>query len=190
MHFSVAQGTWLERVAFVTRLSEINFLMAKGFYNGSCALHPDTLPLFPGTLCAFRTRWLLCGTRISSLHLTWRNPAFTDMSAFRTRCVCFGPVVFCAEHEFHHFSPYDAMPSRHVSVIYSRPLPFHTTEYAVWPEFQFIAQGSRTAWQPVCALGNLLYYPLSYRVPIRERYGSTLLPATREQHDQNCTQSH
>ena len=24
----------------------------------------------------------------------------------------------------------------------------------------------------------------------RERYGSTLLPATREQHDQNCTQSH
>ena len=35
-----------------------------------------------------------------------------------------------------------------------------------------------------------LYYPLSYRVPVRERYGSTLLPATREQHDQNCTQSH
>ena len=26
-------------------------------------------------------------------------------------------------------------------------------------------------------------YPLSYRVPVRERYGSTLLPATREQHD-------
>ena len=37
---------------------------------------------------------------------------------------------------------------------------------------------------------NLLNYPLSYRVPVRERYGSTLLPATREQHDQNCTQSH
>ena len=33
-------------------------------------------------------------------------------------------------------------------------------------------------------------YPLSYRVSVRERYGSTLLPATREQHDQNCTQSH
>ena len=33
-------------------------------------------------------------------------------------------------------------------------------------------------------------YPLSYRVPAWERYGSTLLPATREQHDQNCTQSH
>ena len=33
-------------------------------------------------------------------------------------------------------------------------------------------------------------YPLSYRVPVRERYGSTLLPATREQHDQNRTQSH
>ena len=33
-----------------------------------------------------------------------------------------------------------------------------------------------------------LYYPLSYRVPVREWYGSTLLPATREQHDQNCTQ--
>jgi hypothetical protein len=33
-------------------------------------------------------------------------------------------------------------------------------------------------------------YPLSYGVPVRERYGSTLLPATREQHDQNCTQSH
>ena len=35
-----------------------------------------------------------------------------------------------------------------------------------------------------------LNYPLSYRVPVRERYGSTLLPAIREQHDQNCTQSH
>ena len=34
------------------------------------------------------------------------------------------------------------------------------------------------------------HYPLSYGVPVRERYGSTLLPATREQHDQNCTQSH
>ena len=33
-------------------------------------------------------------------------------------------------------------------------------------------------------------YPLSYGVPVRERYGSTLLPATREQQDQNCTQSH
>ena len=33
-------------------------------------------------------------------------------------------------------------------------------------------------------------YPLSYGVPVRERYGSALLPATREQHDQNCTQSH
>ena len=33
-------------------------------------------------------------------------------------------------------------------------------------------------------------WPLSYGVPVRERYGSTLLPATREQHDQNCTQSH
>ena len=37
---------------------------------------------------------------------------------------------------------------------------------------------------------NAAYYPLSYGVPVRERYGSTLLPATREQHDQNCTQSH
>ena len=35
-----------------------------------------------------------------------------------------------------------------------------------------------------------LHYPLSYGVPVRERYGSTLLPATREQHDQKCTQSH
>ena len=35
-----------------------------------------------------------------------------------------------------------------------------------------------------------VFYPLSYGVPVRERYGSTLLPATREQHDQNCTQSH
>jgi hypothetical protein len=32
----------------------------------------------------------------------------------------------------------------------------------------------------------LLNYPLSYGVPVRERYGSTLLPATREQHGQNC----
>ena len=38
--------------------------------------------------------------------------------------------------------------------------------------------------------GVCVYYPLSYGVPVRERYGSTLLPATREQHDQNCTQSH
>ena len=37
---------------------------------------------------------------------------------------------------------------------------------------------------------QFLLYPLSYGVPVRERYGSTLLPATREQHDQNCTQSH
>ena len=37
---------------------------------------------------------------------------------------------------------------------------------------------------------DFLHYPLSYGVPVRERYGSTLLPATREQHDQNCTQSH
>ena len=42
-------------------------------------------------------------------------------------------------------------------------------------------------WRNIC---NMAYYPLSYRVPVRERYGSTLLPATREQHDQNCTQSH
>jgi len=32
------------------------------------------------------------------------------------------------------------------------------------------------------------HYPLSYRVPVRERYGSTLLPATREQHDQIRTE--
>ena len=38
--------------------------------------------------------------------------------------------------------------------------------------------------------GPVWEYPLSYGVPVRERYGSTLLPATREQHDQNCTQSH
>ena len=41
--------------------------------------------------------------------------------------------------------------------------------------------------------GTLLYLVpilISYGVPVRERYGSTLLPATREQHDQNCTQSH
>ena len=37
---------------------------------------------------------------------------------------------------------------------------------------------------------TLTHYPLSYRLPVRERYGSTLLPATREQQDQNCTQSH
>ena len=39
-------------------------------------------------------------------------------------------------------------------------------------------------------LNICIVYPLSYGVPVRERYGSTLLPATREQHDQNCTQSH
>ena len=35
-----------------------------------------------------------------------------------------------------------------------------------------------------------IHYPLSNGVPVRERYGFTLLPATREQHDQNCTHSH
>jgi len=30
-----------------------------------------------------------------------------------------------------------------------------------------------------------IHHPLSYGVSVRERYGSTLLPATREQHDQN-----
>ena len=39
-------------------------------------------------------------------------------------------------------------------------------------------------------LRKSVLYPLSYGVPVRERYGSTLLPATREQHDQNCTQIH
>ena len=44
---------------------------------------------------------------------------------------------------------------------------------------------------PVGCHSNLSpYYPLSYGVPVRERYGSTLLPATREQHDQNCTELH
>ena len=44
-----------------------------------------------------------------------------------------------------------------------------------------------------CMCWVILYsgkYPLSYGVPVWERYGSTLLPATREQHDQNCTQIH
>jgi len=36
----------------------------------------------------------------------------------------------------------------------------------------------------------VINYPLSYGVSVRERYGSTLLPATREQHYQNCAQSH
>ena len=44
-------------------------------------------------------------------------------------------------------------------------------------------------WHAVCISADV-NYPLSYGVPVRERYGSTLLPATREQHDQNCTQSH
>ena len=48
---------------------------------------------------------------------------------------------------------------------------------------------------PYILVGDTIYipaydYPLSYGVPVRERYGSTLLPATREQHNQNCTQSH
>ena len=41
-----------------------------------------------------------------------------------------------------------------------------------------------------CSNFRQVCYPLSYRVPVRERYGSKLLLATREQHDQNCTQSH
>ena len=49
--------------------------------------------------------------------------------------------------------------------------------------------GRRTAAVSVGQSGEP-HYPLSYGVPVRERYGSTLLPATREQHDQNCTQSH
>ena len=51
-----------------------------------------------------------------------------------------------------------------------------------WERSSTIERGVRSMLHP--------YYPLSYRVPVRERYGSTLLPATREQHDQNCTQSH
>ena len=43
---------------------------------------------------------------------------------------------------------------------------------------------------PLHIVCRVVHYPLSYGVPVRERYGSTLLPATREQHDQNCTQSH
>ena len=51
-----------------------------------------------------------------------------------------------------------------------------------------------TGYTTVLSISNFtekcLIQPLSYGVPVRERYGSTLLPATREQHDQNCTQSH
>ena len=52
------------------------------------------------------------------------------------------------------------------------------------------AEGSitRDALAEVCE--EMACYTLSYGVPVRERYGSTLIPATREQHDQNCTQSH
>ena len=56
-----------------------------------------------------------------------------------------------------------------------RPKPWHSSKLKVW-------------WSKDCS--DVVDYPLSYRVPVRERYGSTLLPATREQHDQNCTQSH
>ena len=49
--------------------------------------------------------------------------------------------------------------------------------------------GSSASINMSCVM-ELEFLPLSYGVPVRERYGSTLLPATREQHDQNCTQSH
>ena len=38
--------------------------------------------------------------------------------------------------------------------------------------------------------GKFEFNPYPTAFPQEERYGSTLLLATREQHDQNCTQSH
>ena len=57
----------------------------------------------------------------------------------------------------------------------------------------YVSNTGKSTWclYPAVSAGNLYKEcSLSYGVPVRERYGSTLLPATREQHDQNCTQSH
>ena len=55
------------------------------------------------------------------------------------------------------------------------------TVYALYASSRYIEASYSVA---------MLLLTLILRRPVRERYGSTLLPATREQHDQNCTQSH
>ena len=59
------------------------------------------------------------------------------------------------------------------------------------PSFATAPFSRQRFWTGLSKTSRALHiYPLSYGVPVRERYGSTLLPGTREQHDQNCTQSH
>ena len=78
-------------------------------------------------------------------------------------------------------------------------VPSASTFQDNWSQFLgFNPRSSRKKQQATLWLVTLTHdckseldiYPLSYGVPLRKRYGSTLLPATREQHDQNCTQSH
>jgi hypothetical protein len=73
----------------------------------------------------------------AALHAMVHEKRHRLNAPLRSRCVCFGRVVFSTDHEFHYFFPYDVMPSRHVSVIYSRRLV--TTGYPMWSEFQFIS---------------------------------------------------
>ena len=54
-------------------------------------------------------------------------------------------------------------------------------------------QGVRVEWCPsnlVVHFDMCLFNPYPTAFPYGKRYGSTLLPATREQHDKNYTQSH
>ena len=69
------------------------------------------------------------------------------------------------------------------------PQMLHFTDFS--PKFKFNLRMERVFLLNVSLPRQFwIYYPLSYGVPVRERYGSTLLPETREQHDQNCKQSH
>ena len=77
---------------------------------------------------------------------------------------------------------YNGVTCHSICIASCQPLQIgshHITHYGTQNSASYI---------PASCIFNL--YPLSYGVPIREWYGSTLLPATREQHDQNCTQSH
>ena len=97
--------------------------------------------------------------------------------------------------------------SPHIFVLKSQVTSPSKRNSAMEPYFSFLALPTPTSVILTCCMDssrNILpleyfsvqpahsniAYPLSYGVPVRERYGSTLLPATREQHDQNCTQSH
>ena len=95
-------------------------------------------------------------------------------------CLYFG--WYCTFHFYRR-----KVTSRY-STAYSIKQPSSSSWRAISVTLSIHASRQRSKRKPVTQ--RKAVYPLSYGVPVRERYGSTLLPATREQHDQNCTQSH